>query len=369
MTGVSRADSKMVKGFNKKSVRKFRLMPPQDGSEYRTLVEITPGIARDDEIIDVETVDDQPDASPLPTTPTNPQVGESAKYGIYYDDRAYDYTRHLKPIGVTPGAVYVDAKIRSAVETEEGILEKLNKATYTNINQLDLDPSVRETLDALDDDAFVVEEVTDDYFQHLDEDLSTEDDSLNLSDEFEVDFGCRDDADMHVDPYRQREGLSDAELEDVMQDLLSLEQSARAEARRGKKSAVSREERITAAAKELDMARRVIDLDPEEVVKSALRAERPRRQTLVMVSDSGESEDSPSMVSPLTVPIVHSRIIHDPPKSRPQSKPRIATESKPAIPKVPINKGAARSRDETAEERKARKSLAKTRSNRTTASQ
>ena len=174
-------------------------MPSEEGSEQRILIEITPGVkgASEDEMIDVETVDDESTLNPDATTLENNQVGESAKYGIYYDDRVYDYTRHLKPIGVTPGAVYVDAKVKSSVETEENIMDKLNKATYANISQLDLDPNVREALEALEDEAYVVNEVVDDYFQHLDEDtLTDEDDSLDVSDDFEMDFGdaeCYDD--------------------------------------------------------------------------------------------------------------------------------------------------------------------------------
>ena len=37
------------------------------------------------------------------------KVGEAAKYGILYDDRDYDYTRHLRLVGVTPGAVFIQA--------------------------------------------------------------------------------------------------------------------------------------------------------------------------------------------------------------------------------------------------------------------
>ena len=121
--GRARQKSKMTKGFGKKNIRKFRLVPSEEGSEQRTLVEVTPGLksASEEETIDVETVDDRPAFSPSVTALGNPQVGESAKYGIYYDDRVYDYTKHLKPIGVTPGAVYVGAKIKTIVEDEEGV--------------------------------------------------------------------------------------------------------------------------------------------------------------------------------------------------------------------------------------------------------
>ena len=165
-----------------------------------TLIEITPGAkdASEEEMIDVEMVDDQSSLNPTDAKLQNLQVGESAKYGVYYDDRVYDYTRHLKPIGVTPGAVYVDAKVKSNVETEEVIMDELNKATYANINQLDLDPSVREILEALDDEAYVVKEVADDYFQHLDEDTLTDDESFNMSDDFEVDFDDSVDEDVQT---------------------------------------------------------------------------------------------------------------------------------------------------------------------------
>lgn len=364
----------MARGFDKKNVRKFRLMPSEEGSEHRTLIEITPGVkdASEDEMIDVETVDDQPSLGPVDAKLQNLQVGESAKYGIYYDDRAYDYTRHLKPIGVTPGAVYVDAKVKSNVETEEVIMDELNKATYANINQLDLDPSVRETLEALDDEAYVVKEVADDYFQHLDEDTLTDDDSLDVSDDFEVDLDDPVDKDMQLTHFHQREGMSDIELEDVMQDLLSLEQigkeGSKEEKPKKKKSSVSREERIAAAAKELDMARQIIDLKLEDLIKSALKPEHKAKQTLIEVSESEGGEDY-SMMSPLTVPTMHPKVIRETSKPRPQTKVKDVVESSIDIPKTSINKGAARAKDETVEQKRVRKALAKTSKSRIKVSQ
>lgn len=37
------------------------------------------------------------------------RAGEAAKYGIFFDDREYDYTKHLKPIGTDPVAVFIPA--------------------------------------------------------------------------------------------------------------------------------------------------------------------------------------------------------------------------------------------------------------------
>lgn len=357
---------KMTNVFGRKNVRKFRLMPSKEGSEHRALIEITPGVksASEDEMIDVETVDDQPTFGSVAAPLENQQVGESAKYGIYYDDRVYDYTKHLKPIGVTLGAVYVDAKVKTNVETEEEIMNKLNKATYVNISQLDLDPSVRETLEALDDEAYVVDEGMDDYFQHLDEDtLTDDDDSIDASNDFEGadcydGFEDKDTQDTHL---HQREEFSDAKLEDVMQDLLSFEQpereSAKKEKPKKKKATVSKEERIAAAARELELARQTMNLKPEDLIKSALKTEQATKHTFVAVSDPEEGEDY-SLVSPLAAPIIHTKVIREPSKPHLKTKKNLE-EPRVEPPKVAINRGAARSKTETAEQRRARKALAK----------
>jgi len=43
-------------------------------------------------------------------------VGEAAKYGIYFDDTEYDYTQHLKVIGEDPSAVFIPAKEAGAAK-------------------------------------------------------------------------------------------------------------------------------------------------------------------------------------------------------------------------------------------------------------
>ena len=69
-----------------------------------------------------------------------------------------------------------------------------------------------------------------------------------------------------------------------MQDLLSLEQveregNSKDEKPKKKKSSVSKEERIAAAAKELDMARQIIDLKLEDLVKSVQKSEHKTKHT------------------------------------------------------------------------------------------
>ncbi|KAI9010645.1 Low temperature viability protein-domain-containing protein [Hyaloraphidium curvatum] len=122
------------------------------------------------------------------------RIGQAPLYGIFLDDREYDYTKHLKPIGEHGDAVFVAArkaeparktggalefreeerKVRfelpeevlpSTVEDEVGLL---NRAAENKNLMLEVDPDVREVLYALEDEAYVDEELDDDFFGQLD---------------------------------------------------------------------------------------------------------------------------------------------------------------------------------------------------------
>ena len=148
-----------------------------------------------------------------------------------------------------------------------------------------------------------------------------------------------------------------------MQDLLSFEQPEKGtvsnEKPKKKKASVSKAERIAAAAKELDLARQTMGLKPEDLIKAALKTERTTKHTFVAVSGSEGDEDY-SMVSPLAAPVMHTKVIREPPKPRLKAKEKGIKEPCVDPPKVSINRGAARSRTETAEQRRERKALAKT---------
>lgn len=65
------------------------------------------------------------------------RAGEAAKYGIFLDDRQYDYTQHLKPIGKMAGAVFITAntkQIDQDVMPQENVETLINHATYDNSN-------------------------------------------------------------------------------------------------------------------------------------------------------------------------------------------------------------------------------------------
>ncbi len=127
--------------------------------------------------------------------------GEAANYGVYFDDTEYDYMQHLRDLGQGGGeAVFVesnpvgnkkgkqpsladalrqrDLEDQSAELLDDAILpsKNLQRLTYQSQQnvpdaiagfQPDMDPRLREVLEALDDDAYVDEEGGDDIFQEL----------------------------------------------------------------------------------------------------------------------------------------------------------------------------------------------------------
>lgn len=126
--------------------------------------------------------------------------GEAATYGILYDDSKYDYMQHLRPIGKTADAVFIAKKSGKEKPNRKDLLLKPeylannnNATTSTNPTtnemiqlpkellpsettvprnygeignipealagfQPDMDPRLREVLDALDDEAYVEED-------------------------------------------------------------------------------------------------------------------------------------------------------------------------------------------------------------------
>ncbi|KAK0739809.1 Low temperature viability protein [Apiosordaria backusii] len=121
--------------------------------------------------------------------------GEAANYGVYYDDTEYDYMQHLRDLGTGTGeAVFVEApsvqkssakgkqkmnlsdalakmdlEHKSEELLDEEILpsKNLQRLTYQAQQdvpdaikgfQPDMDPRLREVLEALEDDAYVDEE-------------------------------------------------------------------------------------------------------------------------------------------------------------------------------------------------------------------
>lgn len=155
------------------------------------------------------------------------KVGEAAKYGILLDDRDYDYTKHLRRVGITPGAVFIQApgmkkekanntekKPRDFFATEEviepdvadedeEIEEEPSSEEVLKINhemarqqyrallqQVSDDPMLREVIEALEDDRYVTEEVDDQLVISLD--------NMNIKDDENLDEDFFNDEDVEI---------------------------------------------------------------------------------------------------------------------------------------------------------------------------
>ncbi|SCU97888.1 LAMI_0F11936g1_1 [Lachancea mirantina] len=118
----------------------------------------------------------------------NTHMGEASLYGITFDDSKYDYTQHLKPIGLDPAhSVFIPSKPANGssklqvedlfVEPEYAVTDKKSEPMFSrgvakqaylaqqqDVHdeirgfQPDLNPALREVLEALEDEAYVVNE-------------------------------------------------------------------------------------------------------------------------------------------------------------------------------------------------------------------
>ncbi|KAL1712809.1 Low temperature viability protein-domain-containing protein [Schizophyllum commune] len=127
-------------------------------------------------------------------TNQRPNVGEAALYGIYYDDTEYDYMQHLRQAGVeeegvdsilieAPAAAKKKVKDRDNIgiqlkDLPDGVLASTTELPRNYESQQaipeslsgfqpDMDPHLRQVLEALEDDAFVDDDLEDDFFGEL----------------------------------------------------------------------------------------------------------------------------------------------------------------------------------------------------------
>lgn len=160
---------------------------------------------------------------PQETSKTRTNVGEATLYGVYFDDSEYDYMQHLRPVGVAEDGVesmLVEAPSSSSKQATtkkskgiqlkdlpDGVLASQNeipKESFYETQQAipsslagfqpDMDPHLRQVLEALEDDAFVdnhlVESDGADFFEDLVADGERDEDEAV---EFEFDeWGAQD---------------------------------------------------------------------------------------------------------------------------------------------------------------------------------
>lgn len=120
-------------------------------------------------------------------------IGEATLYGVYFDDTEYDYMQHLRPIGRRDEgfeSILVEAPTRGIIpkrtsdlpislhdlppEALPSVLElprdfESQAAVQSSISGLqpDMDPHLRQTLEALEDDVYVDNDLDDDFFGEL----------------------------------------------------------------------------------------------------------------------------------------------------------------------------------------------------------
>lgn len=118
--------------------------------------------------------------------------GEAAEYGVYFDDTDYDYMQHLRPTG-NLGAVMLEnpevtkaGKKKAAFELPEDVRPSNDERPRNYQDQQavqdsiagfrpDLDPRIREVMEALDADEEAEEGDSEDWFQELTKDGVVED--------------------------------------------------------------------------------------------------------------------------------------------------------------------------------------------------
>ncbi|CAE6536188.1 unnamed protein product [Rhizoctonia solani] len=103
-------------------------------------------------------------------------VGEAAEYGVYFDDTDYDYMQHLRPVGMAADAFLLEAPSKSKGKGKNKEVIALPGESLPSQRELslaaardamqsipselagfnpNLDQHLRQTLEALNDDAFV----------------------------------------------------------------------------------------------------------------------------------------------------------------------------------------------------------------------
>ncbi|KAJ7361249.1 Low temperature viability protein-domain-containing protein [Mycena albidolilacea] len=123
----------------------------------------------------------------LPESELDTNIGEASLYGVYYDDSEYNYMQHLRTVGVQEDgveSVLIEAPSVSkkgkgkGFALPDGVLASTSELPRTYESQQavpasiagfqpDMDPHLRQVLEALEDDAFVEDNLEDDFFGEL----------------------------------------------------------------------------------------------------------------------------------------------------------------------------------------------------------
>ena len=172
--------------------------------------------------------------------------GEAANYGVYFDDTEYDYMQHMRDLGQgSGGAVFVEATNKKSKAKQPSLEESLRRLDLQNASedlldeeilpsrnlqrltyqaqqevpdaiagfQPDMDPRLREVLEALEDEAYVDDD--EDIFQELAKD-ARELNTHGFVEEYEGELHDEDDegweSDRTAKPSKEYQGANENEV-------------------------------------------------------------------------------------------------------------------------------------------------------------
>lgn len=173
-------------------------------------------------------------SKPKPKTEIDVELRENegfaAQYGIFFDDSKYDYLQHLKPMGQEGGFFIEATAAKPRKKTIEDLLkdqlpsEKTRKVTLDETENVpedlrgfnpDMDPRLREVLQALDDEAYLEENCddaqdADDLFTDLLRSGEAGEDDISDEGYDEWDMDNHQDEFDHYDGYDLNQSLDDS---------------------------------------------------------------------------------------------------------------------------------------------------------------
>jgi len=190
----------------------------------RVLVEVVPPNLRDKQIAKCGDSDNDQQRR---QEEIESRVGQAALHGVYFDDTKYDYLQHLKPIGESEGeAVFIEAskkekkkggnfEFKKIEDNNDVLSSKKNRKVKISLPeevlpskeelpigllnqsaipedikgfQPDMDPKLRETLEALEDNAYLDNDLDDNFLAAL----NAEEDEEFYEEEEDFDEGEED---------------------------------------------------------------------------------------------------------------------------------------------------------------------------------
>lgn len=133
--------------FNKKNAQKF-VVVHRDHDD--------PNFYNDDEAEHIMIPVDDLNQKRKPNKATKTLDTTSSKTGKVLNDSGYDYSQHLRPIGVNKDAFFIPSKGSNTKDKQRYLAHQQNIVDEIKGFQPDLNPDLREILEALDDDAYVI---------------------------------------------------------------------------------------------------------------------------------------------------------------------------------------------------------------------